>query len=178
MAGSRSAKALVTRYRTSDQGLPGDCPWWKPFRVKSTNSKFPIFIEIETILNQITMCTFLGWIFIIKVRKCFVLNWTMIWLWVCHCDVRLDWGECEMGQVWGVWLWSIGCVRTLRHRDCCTCLERHHYARRRFEIKPKYFSMTCLKLEEEVLISFFTSCLECMISLISSLATHLRDASW
>ena len=33
----------------------------------------------------------------------------------------------------------------------------HHYARRRFEIQPKYCSMTCLKLEEEVLFSFLTS---------------------
>ena len=33
----------------------------------------------------------------------------------------------------------------------------HHYARRRFEIKPKYCSMTCQKLEEEALISFFIS---------------------
>ena len=33
----------------------------------------------------------------------------------------------------------------------------HHYAQRIFEIKEKYCSMTCLKLEEERLVSFLTS---------------------
>ena len=48
-------------------------------------------------------------------------------------------------------------VKSNNKRLHSVCVMSHHYARRRFEIQPKYCSMTCLKLEEEVLISFFTS---------------------
>ena len=36
-------------------------------------------------------------------------------------------------------------------------LNSHHYARRSFEIKAKYCSMLCLKLEEEMLVSILAS---------------------
>ena len=45
-----------------------------------------------------------------------------------------------------------------------------HYAIRRFEINPKYCSMTCQKLEEEVLISFLISLLSRFYDLWFSLA--------